>query len=103
MPAKEAFRCFRGFRCFRDSVGGPWNRDFVDFVEIVGFGGPWNRDFVEIVGFGGYRGIVISLVSLKSWVSGGTVKPLKSLVSLGSCGCALYEAAPAGCPLSQLR
>ena len=70
MPAKEAFRCFRGFRCFRDSVGGPWNRDFVDFVEIVLFVG--------------YRGIVISLVSLKSWVSGGTVKPLKSLKPLVS-------------------
>ena len=59
MPAKEAFRCFRGFRCFRDSVGGPWNRDFVDFVEIVLFGG--YRETVEIVetvgfvGFGGYR------------------------------------------------
>ena len=47
MPAKEAFRCFRGFRCFRDSVGGPWNRDFVDFVEIVLFGG--YRETVEIV------------------------------------------------------
>src|SRR5699024_2340607 len=53
MPAKEAFRCFRGFRCFRDSVGGPWNRDFVDFVEIVGFGG--------------YREIVISLISWFRW------------------------------------
>ena len=51
MPAKEAFRCFRGFCCFRDSVGAPWNRDFVDFVEIVGFGG--------------YREIVISLISLQ--------------------------------------
>ena len=69
MPAKEAFRCFRGFRCFRDSVGGPWNRDFVDFVEIVLFGG--------------YREIVISLKPLVSWFSGGTVKPLKSLIPLG--------------------
>ena len=59
MPAKEAFRCFRGFRCFRDSVGGPWNRDFVEIVEIVLFGG--YRETVEIVetvdfvGFGGDR------------------------------------------------
>ena len=80
MPAKEAFRCFRGFRCFRDSVGGPWNRDFVDFVEIVLSGGYREtveivdfvvfggyRETVEIVdfvGFGGYREIVISLISL---------------------------------------
>src|SRR5699024_1045256 len=70
---------------------------------------PQKRHFVVFVGFVafviplGYRGIVISLISLKSCFSGGTVKPLKSLISLGSCGCALYEAAPAGCPLSQLR
>ena len=70
MPAKEAFRCFRGFRCFRDSVGGPWNRDF---VEIVAF-----------VLFGGYRETVISLKSLISCFSGGTVKPLKSLKPLVS-------------------
>ena len=68
-PLFWAFRFFRGFRCFRDSVGGPWNRDFVDFVEIVLFGG--------------YREIVISLKSLVSWFSGGTVKPLKSLIPLG--------------------
>ena len=65
---------------------------FVFFVGFVAFVIPL-----------GHRGIVISLISLKSWVSGGTVKSLKSLISLGSCGCALYEAAPAGCPLSQLR
>src|SRR5699024_1406720 len=47
MPAKEAFRCFRGFRCFRDSVGGPWNRDFVEIVDFVLFGG--YRETVEIV------------------------------------------------------
>ena len=70
MPAKEAFRCFRGFRCFRDSVGAPWNRDFVDFVEIVLFVG--------------YREIVISLKSLVSCFSGGTVESLKSLKPLVS-------------------
>ena len=46
---------------------------FVAFVEIVDF-----------VGFGGYRGIVISLKPLLSWFSGGIVKPLKSLIPLGS-------------------
>ena len=59
MPAKEAFRCFRGFRCFRDSVGGPWNRDFVEIVDFVGFGGYRETiEIVETVGFvlfGGYR------------------------------------------------
>ena len=59
MPAKEAFRCFRGFCCFRDSVGAPWNRDFVDFVEIVLFVGYRETveivDFVAFVVFGGYR------------------------------------------------
>ena len=32
--------------------------------------------------FGGYRETVISLETLISWVSGGIVKPLKSLISL---------------------
>ena len=59
-PLFRAFRAFRWFRCFRDSVGVPWNRDF---VEIVAF-----------VVFGGYREIVISLKPLISCFSGGTVK-----------------------------
>ena len=48
---------------------------FGRFVLFVGF--------VAFVLFGGYREIVISLKPLLSWVSGGSVKPLKSLLSLG--------------------
>ena len=45
---------------------------FVGFVAFVGFVIPL-----------GYRETVISLKSLVSWFSGGTVKPLKSLIPLG--------------------
>ena len=49
---------------------------FVGFVAFVLFGG--YRETVETVAFViplGGREIVISLISLKSWVSGGIVKP----------------------------
>ena len=56
--------------------------EIVAFVLFVGY-----HETVEIVDFViplGGREIVISLISLKSCFSGGTVKPLKSLISLGS-------------------
>src|SRR5699024_5494668 len=52
----------------------PQKRHFVVFVGFVAF----------VIPLGG-REIVISLKSLISWVSGGTVKPLKSLKPLVSC------------------
>ena len=60
---------------------------FVAFVETVAFvlfvGYRETVETVDFVVFVGYREIVISLKSLVSWVSGGTVKPLKSLIPLG--------------------
>ena len=82
-----AFVLFVGYRetveivAFVLFVGYRETVEIVAFVLFVGY-----RETVETVGFViplGYREIVISLKPLVSWVSGGTVKPLKSLIPLG--------------------